>query len=272
MPTEKKRVSTGEPKRSGARKKAATATVEAPAVLNMSDAMAASPRPLNVSEIFTSLQGEGRYIGVPSVFVRLNGCNLRCVWCDTPYTSWKPEGSDWMLGGLLAHIRRQGVQHVVITGGEPLLQEGVVTLTERLTSMDFVVTIETAGTVFLPVKAHLMSISPKLSNSVPHRREGGRWVVRHQSLRYQPEVLRKLMDNYDYQLKFVVANPDDLAEVREIVSELEAPADRVVLMGEGTDPGTLFERGQWLAEVCKNTGYRYTPRLHIDLWGNERGK
>ncbi len=238
----------------------------------MREAQAAAPKNLNVSEVFFSVQGEGKFVGVPSVFVRLNGCNLRCVWCDTPYTSWQPQGEDWMMGGLLSAIRKHWTKHVVITGGEPLLQQSVVLLTERLRQMELHVTIETAGTVYLPVKADLMSISPKLSNSVPKKREGGRWAVRHESLRYQPEVLKQLMAEYDYQLKFVVQTPEDIEEIHKMVDELGADRERVVLMAEGTDPGTLFERGQWIVEHCKHRGYRYSPRLHIDLWGNERGK
>ena len=239
----------------------------------MEEAFALAPTPLNISEVFYSVQGEGPYVGVPSVFVRLNGCNLRCVWCDTPYTSWKPEGSDWMLGALLAQIRRFGAKHVVITGGEPMLQKGIVLLTQRLREMDFFVTIETSGTVFLPVHCDLMSISPKLAHSAPVRREGGRWVVRHNSLRYQPDVLKQLIKTYpNYQLKFVVATLEDMEEVNQIIEDIGADTEKVTLMGEGTDPGTLFERAQWLVEVCKNRGYRYTPRIHIDIWGNERGK
>ena len=241
-------------------------------MLTLQEVQEAAPKPLNVSEVFLSVQGEGKYVGVPSVFVRLNGCNLRCVWCDTPYTSWQPQGTDWMMGSLLAHIRRTWTKHIVVTGGEPMLQQSVVLLTQRLQEMEFHVTIETAGTVYLPVKCDLMSISPKLSNSVPLKREGGRWAQRHESLRYQPEILKRLMAEYDYQLKFVVQTPEDMDEVNKMVADLGADRERVVLMGEGIDPGTLYERAQWIVEHCKNRGYRYSPRLHIDLWGNERGK
>jgi len=249
-------------------------TAAIPEITSMEQAMAMAPRPLNVSEIFVSIQGEGQWTGIPSVFVRLNGCNLRCAWCDTPYTSWQPEGSDWMFGGLLAQIRRQGTQHVVVTGGEPLLQGSVVLLMQRLREMEFTTTIETAGTVFLPgIQCNLMSISPKLAHSVPHRREGGRWVVRHESLRYNPEAIRQLMKaGDDYQLKFVVQTVEDMDEVIKIVKEVEADRSKVVLMGEGTDPGTLYERAQWVVEACKYNGFRYSPRLQIDLWGNQRGK
>jgi 7-carboxy-7-deazaguanine synthase len=242
-------------------------------VITMEEARERAPKALVISEIFSSIQGEGQYVGVPSTFIRLAGCNLRCVWCDTPYTSWKVDkASEWMMGGILGQVRRLGNRHVVVTGGEPMLQDSVALLTQRLREDGAFITIETAGTVYQPVVCDLMSISPKLANSVPKHREGGRWAVRHESLRYNPEVLKKLMTEYDYQLKFVVQTLEDIEEVRKIAAETGAVAEKVQLMGEGADPGTLFERAQWITEVCRNLGYRYTPRLHIDLWGNERGK
>ena len=226
---------------------------------------------MKIAEIFYSIQGEGMLAGVPSVFVRTSGCNLRCTWCDTPYTSWKPEGEDKMLGTLLADVRRHWATHVVVTGGEPMIQEDIVTLTQRLKDFDLHVTIETAGTVFQPVACDLMSISPKLANSTPLRREGGRWAAQHDRLRYQPEVLKQLMAAYPYQLKFVVSAPEDLEEIETIVTETGADRTRVILMPEGTDPVVLYDRARWLVDLCKNTHFRYGPRLHIDIFGNERG-
>ncbi len=102
--------------------------------------------------------------------------------------------------------------------------------------------------------------------------EGGRkWAAQHDRLRYQPEVLKKLMSDYDYQLKFVVAQPEDLAEIEVILEGLSADRRRVVLMPEGTDTATLQERARWIVEICKRDGFRYGPRLHIDLFGNRRG-
>lgn len=227
---------------------------------------------LKIAEIFYSIQGEGMLCGVPSVFVRLSGCNLRCDWCDTPYASWKPEGEEKLLGTILSDIRRHWVKHVVVTGGEPMIHAGIVELTQRLRESEQHITIETAGTVFEPVECDLMSISPKLANSTPRRREGGRWAAQHDRLRYQPDVLKQLLAAYPYQLKFVVRQPDDMREVNTIVEEIGADRDRVMLMPEGTDAGALYERAQWVVEACKDNKYRYSPRLHIDIWGNERGK
>jgi len=226
---------------------------------------------LKIAEIFYSIQGEGMLAGTPSVFVRTSGCNLRCVWCDTPYASWGPEGKDVALEEVLAQVARYRAHYVVVTGGEPMIAPEIVPLSEALRQMGLHVTIETAGTVFAPVDCHLMSVSPKLANSTPVEREGGRWATQHDRLRIRPDVLRRLMGAYDYQLKFVVTEEDDLGEIRDLVAQLRANPQRVVLMPEGTDPEILRERAVWLVEICKEHGYRFSPRLHIDLYGNRRG-
>ena len=226
---------------------------------------------VKIAEIFYSIQGEGMLVGVPSVFVRTLGCNLRCTWCDTPYTSWQPEGANQSIDEITGAVAAFGAGHVVITGGEPMIAPGIVELTKRLRDAGVHITIETAGTVYVSVECDLMSISPKLSNSTPFEREGGRWAAQHERLRYQPEILRRLIAAYPYQLKFVVAQPEDMPEIEAIRSDLGAPASRIVLMPEGTRQEIVRERGLWLAEISKRTGYRYSPRLHIDLWGDKRG-
>lgn len=224
---------------------------------------------MRISEIFHSIQGEGVLAGVSSVFIRTSGCNLRCTWCDTPYTSWKPEGAERSVEEILQAIAGYPARHVVLTGGEPMLFEESVALTTRLRALGHHITIETAGTVFRPVACDLMSISPKLANSTPH--QDPFWSVQHDKLRLQPEVLRRLMGHCEYQLKFVVAAPEDLNEIHPLVASLGAAADRVLLMPEGRNAETLNERSVWIAEVCKQFGYRYSPRLHVLLWGDRRG-
>jgi 7-carboxy-7-deazaguanine synthase len=222
---------------------------------------------LRIAELFYSLQGEGTLVGVPSFFIRTSGCNLRCSWCDTPYTSWHPEGVDLTLQQILDEANAHPARHVVVTGGEPMIAPEILPLTERLRAAGKHITIETAGTVFHPVACDLMSISPKLSNSTPE----GRWAPQHDRLRIQPDVLGELTRRYDYQLKFVIQRPEDLGEVRELVESLGADRERVVLMPEGTDADRLRERALWLAEICKQEGFRFSPRLHVDLYGNRRG-
>jgi 7-carboxy-7-deazaguanine synthase len=223
---------------------------------------------LKIAELFYSIQGEGSLVGVPSVFIRTSGCNLRCSWCDTPYTSWQPEGTDLDLDQILDEVAAHPARHVVVTGGEPMIAPDIVALTARLRVRGMHITIETAGTVFAPVACDLMSISPKLANSTP---DDPRWGRQHERLRIQPEVLAELIARYEYQLKFVIARPDDLDEVRSLVGSLGAERERVILMAEGTEVEQLRERGLWLAEICKQEGYRFSPRLHVDLWGARRG-
>ncbi len=222
---------------------------------------------MRIAEIFYSIQGEGSLVGVPSVFVRSSGCNLRCSWCDTPYTSWQPEGDDWTIERILAAVESYPARHVVVTGGEPMIAAQIVELTEALRARQRHITIETAGTVFAPVACDLMSISPKLANSTPE----GDWAGRHESLRIQPEILRRLMAAYAHQLKFVIANPDDMTEVRALVDALQADAGAIILMPEGVEAEVLRERSVWLAEICKQEGFRFSPRLHVELYGNRRG-
>ena len=223
---------------------------------------------MKIAELFYSIQGEGSLLGVPSVFIRTSGCNLRCAWCDTPYTSWQPEGTDLELDRILDEVAAHPTRHVVVTGGEPMIAPDIVALTGRLRALGKHITIETAGTVFAPVACDLMSISPKLANSTP---DDPRWGRQHERLRIQPAVLVELMARYEYQLKFVIQRADDLDEVRSLVEMLSADRERVMLMAEGTDSERLRDRGVWLAELCKEEGFRFSPRLHVDLWGNRRG-
>ena len=222
---------------------------------------------MKIAELFYSIQGEGSLVGVPSVFIRTSGCNLRCAWCDTPYTSWQPEGADLTLNQIVDEVKAHPARHVVVTGGEPMIAPEIIALTERLRGLGLHITIETAGTVVQPVACDLMSISPKLANSTPN----GRWAAQHDRLRIQPGVLLELMARYPYQLKFVIEKTDDLDEVRALIGALRADRSRVILMPEGTDRDRLRERAVWLAEICKQEGFRFSPRLHVELWGHRRG-
>lgn len=224
---------------------------------------------MRVAEVFASLQGEGLLAGVPSLFIRVSGCNLRCRWCDTPYTSWNPEGEEWTIARLVewaGGFRRY--RHVVLTGGEPMLFPEIVELSKHLRQAGMHITVETAGTVYQSVECDLMSISPKLGNSTP---EDAIWGQRHEERRVQPVVLRRLTREFSHQLKFVVESQYDLPEIQEIQEMCGTPNDRVLLMPEGVDAVTLQQRSTWLAELCKSYGYRFAPRLHILLYGHRRG-
>ena len=227
---------------------------------------------MRISEIFYSIQGEGRLLGIPSVFIRTSGCNLRCVWCDTPYTSWKPEGKDWSIEKILRQIEGYPSRHIVITGGEPLLAPDIETLTYQLKSRGAHVTIETAATIFKNVTCDLASMSPKLSNSTPWKKAKGKFAKMHESHRLNYSVMQKFIDAYDYQLKFVVDQKEDFAEIQELLGNLDNvdPA-RVLIMAQGTTRKELRAKARWIVEFCKQAGFGYTPRLHIELFGNRRG-
>jgi 7-carboxy-7-deazaguanine synthase len=227
---------------------------------------------VRIAEIFFSVQGEGRLIGTPSVFIRTSGCNLRCVWCDTPYTSWRPEGAEWTIPDVLRHIRRFPLRHVVITGGEPLLAPEIEELTSRIKQGGAHITVESAATVFKPLTCDLMSLSPKLSHSTPWKREGGKFALLHEARRTNLAVMQSFIDRYDFQLKFVADQPGDLAEIQEMLGNLSNvdPA-RVLLMAQGTTRKELNDKAAWLTELCQRHGYGFTPRLHIELFGNRRG-
>ncbi len=227
---------------------------------------------MRIAEIFYSIQGEGILLGVPSVFIRTSGCNLRCVWCDTPYTSWKPEGKDLHLRDILAETKRRPTKYAVITGGEPLLAREIDELTRELKRDGYHITIETAATIFKPVQCDLMSMSPKLRNSIPWKRERGRFAQMHEEHRLNLPVIQQFIGRYDYQLKFVADKRSDFHEVEEILGKLKnVDRDRVLIMAQGRTKKELHERERWIVNLCKKHGVRYTPRLQIELYGNRRG-
>jgi 7-carboxy-7-deazaguanine synthase len=237
---------------------------------------------MRISEIFHSIQGEGKLSGVPSIFIRASGCNLRCTWCDTPYASWNPEGPELSIPQILEQIAPYNARHVVITGGEPMMFRDLPDLISALKRRDYHITIETAGTLWqdnLPANAiDLASISPKLANSTPWEREGGRFAQAHEKHRINLDVLRTFASGgggvvKECQWKFVVSSPENLAEIESLLAQIEpaiSPSD-VLLMPEGTDIETLSTRSRWLADLCKQKNYRLSPRLHVYLYGNTKG-
>ncbi len=247
---------------------------------------------LRIAEIYESLQGEGQLTGVTSIFLRTTGCNLRCSFCDTPFTSWRPEGSQQTLTKILDTIDSFSAQHVVITGGEPMLPAGIVPLTNSIKRMGKHITIETAGTIDRNVICDLISISPKLNNSTPSAYQGQKqlandpidknrwaneqlaseWTRRHELRRLQPKVLNSLLARYDYQLKFVVDQPEDLEEIQQLLTQLK-PIDpaKVWLMPQGVVLEELSARQVWLAPLCRKLGYQLCERKHIEWYGNRRG-
>jgi len=224
---------------------------------------------LRIAEIFASVQGEGVWLGTPSVFVRISGCNLRCSWCDTPYASWHPEGPTLSIEEVLAQVSAFGIRDVVVTGGEPMLFDGTESLCASLRERGHRITIETAGTVHRPIACDLMSISPKLANSTP---EDATWRDRHERTRLYRAPLATLVREYDYQLKFVAQSPSDLNEIDALLADIgPVPTDRVLIMPEGTDVERIRDHGRAVLEGTMSRGWRLMPRWHIDLFGNTKG-
>ena len=209
---------------------------------------------------------------MPSVFIRTSGCNLRCAWCDTPYTSWVPEGRKWSLKEILQEVAKYPSRHIVVTGGEPFLAVEIEELTARMKALGAHITIETAATLFKPVACDLVSMSPKLANSTPWRRAKGEFVEMHERTRLNFKVMQQFIDCYDYQLKFVVNQRKDFAEIEDVLLNLRGvDRSRVLIMGQGRTRQELRDKAKWIVELCKKHGFGYTPRLHIELFGNRRG-
>ena len=230
---------------------------------------------MKISELFFSIQGEGELTGVPSVFVRTSGCNLRCRWCDTKYASWKPEGDNVTINDLLDKVCSYPARHVVISGGEPMIAKGIEEFTHLLKESGKHITIETAGTISPNgIQCDLASLSPKLSDSTPNEGDINKeWIDRHESKRLDYDILSEWVNSYNFQLKFVVSKEEEIKEIQNVISRIEGKIlpEKVLLMPEGIDPDTLRSRYDLLIDLCKENGYRLCNRLHIDLFGNTPG-
>lgn len=222
-----------------------------------------------ISEIYDSIQGEGPFAETLSLFIRTSGCNLRCSFCDTPYTSWEPEGQQMTLAQLTECIRGSSSPHVVLTGGEPMLAPQLTELSDLCRANHKVITIETAGTVDRSVECDLMAISPKMRNSVP---DDAVWSVRHEETRHQPAVIHSLLARYSAILKFVIDTEADVTEVVRYLEEFpEMAFENVWLMPQARSREELNEKSDWVRTAAENHGFRFSSRLHVEKYGNIRG-
>ncbi|WP_373189170.1 7-carboxy-7-deazaguanine synthase QueE [Halolamina sp.] len=236
---------------------------------------------LPINELFVSLQGEGVLNGVPSVFVRTSGCNLRCWFCDSYHTSWEPTGAWMAVDDIVAEVEQYDAEHVVLTGGEPMLHEESVELLERLSAAGYHTTVETNGTIHRDAPIDLASISPKLASSTPtaERDPNGEseWAEKHEQDRLDIEALTGLVEDYGFQLKFVVTGEADMDEIISLVECVREAAsvpvrnEDVLLMPEGVTREQLDDHREQVADLALEYGYRYTPRLHVNLWNDEPG-
>lgn len=222
-----------------------------------------------ISEVYDSFQGEGPLAGTASLFIRTSGCNLRCSFCDTPFTSWHPEGDQVSLDELARQINGSAAEHVVITGGEPMLAAQLTELTDVCKAAGKHVTIETAGTVRRSVECDLMAISPKMANSTP---DDPVWRVRHEETRFQPAVIRKLLERFSSILKFVIGTEQDVADVQEWLAQFpEITPDQVWLMPQAITREELQARELLVQQLAADCGFHYSPRLHVEKFGDQRG-
>lgn len=225
---------------------------------------------MKVSEIFYSIQGEGILAGVPSVFIRLAGCPLRCRWCDTKYAQEKTGAKDITLDDIIAAVQKWPTRFVVVTGGEPMVCPDLVPLIRLLHACSKHITIETAGIVFVPnLPCDLMSISPKLANSLPDDPTASQM---HDKIRFNYSALRKLISHYNYQLKFVVDSPVDIEDIKKTVKQLgQIPTEKVMLMPQAASRKDLIDKFSMVASLCKETGFALSMRLHVMLWNSRKG-
>jgi 7-carboxy-7-deazaguanine synthase len=233
---------------------------------------------IHINEIFVSIQGEGRYIGTPSIFVRTTGCNLRCKWgetaCDTPHTSWNAVGEMMPVSSVVErikalHAEHDHIDHLVITGGEPALQKHLPALAAAVRKDGFFTTLETNGTIFVDLDIDFVSVSPKLHSSTPI---GDKFEKRHEAKRFSQDALGAWITTTDYQLKFVVDRPEDEAEILAMLETLNADdIGRVYLMPQGITIDQLAGNAKLCVDMCVRHDWRFTPRAHIEIYGNEPG-
>ena len=173
---------------------------------------------------------------------------------------------------IAAAVEEWDTQHVVVTGGEPMLFAELIPLCSRLRAIGRHVTIETAGTLHLPVECDLMSISPKFASSAPDAKAHSHWHHRHERERHRPEVIRRLVSEYEYQVKFVVDAAEDVEAVRDYLNEFpQISRERVLLMPQGADQETLDAQAVWVKPICEAEGLVFCPRKQIEWFGTVRG-
>lgn len=238
-----------------------------------------------ISEIYPCMQGEGKLIGTPSILIRTSGCNLRCQWgetkCDTPFTSWNPTGENMTVDEVVTktHMIRSNssnvLHHIIISGGEPTIQKDLAQLVVKLKRDGFHITIETNGTGDIWGPVDLLSISPKLKSSTP---VGSDWEKRHEETRINLGKLAHALDgHYEAYLKFVITDGSELPEITSILKGLwdqfnvSVKGSQIYLMPEGYTKAEIQKRQQQVLELAQHNGFNYSPRLHIDVYGDKRG-
>jgi|SRR3989338_747946 len=252
---------------------------------------------MKVNEIFYSIQGEGASSGTPAVFLRLALCNLHCWWCDTKYT-WlfskqlrkhviedvkrlkkrapfdirvynkMEEIQEMTADEIFAQMSHYPVRRLIVTGGEPLLQQDdreLKKLLQKLHHEGWYIEVETNGTI-IPKNDFVKlinqwNVSPKIESSGNEKR-----------IREVPKASKFYSQLSNVYFKYVIDSEKDLTEVLNIIQHYGLRKENIILMPQATDPKTLLQKSRWLADTCKENSFRFSSRLHIDLWGNKRAK
>jgi len=226
---------------------------------------------MKISEIFESIQGEGNNAGKSAVFLRTAECNLKCVWCDTKYTwDWKnydysKEVNEMSIQEVRQSLEQFRIRHLVITGGEPLMQQD--DLAELLTFLkpEFYVEVETNGTILpnnaLSTLVDQWNVSPKTKNSG------------------NPLEMCEVNECYTFfskkkncYFKYVVESEDDLIEINQFISKYSLKKDRVLLMTQAITKEEILAKENNVFTISKKNSLGFSPRLHVMKWGSQRGK
>lgn len=229
--------------------------------------------------IFSTIQGEGKYIGYPTTFIRQSACNLRCSWsnkdgtqtrCDTPYTSFNPEKNKRSVDEVVKEVKALNIKHVCLSGGEPFLQPSSTYLIDEMVKNDHFVTVETNGTIFRESDANFISLSPKLSSSCSDTN----FKETQEARRLNYDALCKFVIYYDYQFKFVINDQHDIGEALEIINTIQDMtgqdlSDKIWVMPQGITPSQFDEKLKWLADECVKLNWKLTDRFHIRIWKGE---
>lgn len=210
-----------------------------------------------ISEIFFSIQGERLLQGIPSVLVRLSGCNLNCAWCDSKMKSSYVVSFE----ELINQISKYNCKYIILTGGEPLIYKDIVFLTQELKNQGFHITVETNATVKKPIVCDLLSLSPKLMHS-------GNVDVKL----FDPDIIKYYLKNYNYQIKFVVRDQqNNFDEITHLLSLLDTyDLERILIMPMSATKSDLYKIQKKIISLCLKNGYRYSNRLQLQVWGNKK--
>lgn len=226
---------------------------------------------IEILELFKTIQGEGILQGMPSIILRLPGCNLQCAWCDTKHIL-SNKGRSVHFGYLLEEIGQMDCRNIIITGGEPLINDNIIEITKILKSFDYHITIETNGTILKPVICDLISISPKLKNSNPYSENSEQYTF-YENIRENTDILKYYISRYNYQLKFIVESEHDIAEMFSLLEQIrEVDKERILITPQAATKIELMEKQKLILKYCLKYNLRYGNRLQLQLWDDDNSE